>query len=339
MRNFKTGFFIAICFVQVNYAQINQKSEIIISEDNLISLINTIKQKRDSLFLIRQSRSQVVYNHRINDNTGNETIGVSDKENFKDLEARMKLLDSKLDFISSLLQKQNLEQATIIQKNTAVDPVENKTIKSSGKNTDDAYLREKIASLEQEIFQLRKAHLNEKKSVPITNKTTEKIIVQKETVTPKLNPVVPTAITNNYYTQPKEEAVQKSIRDTLVIEKREISDYDELVKKYSESSQNILFDNNSALVKETYFDSLDQLVALCHDNTKIDLFLKGFASQKGNVLYNQKLSMLRTESVKKYLIEKGVHPSRILSQYHGVDYASTSEENARRVTITYIIRR
>jgi outer membrane protein OmpA-like peptidoglycan-associated protein len=46
-----------------------------------------------------------------------------------------------------------------------------------------------------------------------------------------------------------------------------------------------------------------------------------------------------TENVKKYLIEKGIHPSRILSQYYGIDYASKTEKKARRVTISYIIRR
>ncbi len=48
--------------------------------------------------------------------------------------------------------------------------------------------------------------------------------------------------------------------------------------------------------------------------------------------------MQRTESVKKALINKGVHPTRILTQYHGIDYLSTSESLARRVDIELLIR-
>jgi outer membrane protein OmpA-like peptidoglycan-associated protein len=56
------------------------------------------------------------------------------------------------------------------------------------------------------------------------------------------------------------------------------------------------------------------------------VYLKGFASNKGNPVYNQNLSLQRTENVKKYLVKKGIHPSRILTQYHGIDYGATKEE-------------
>jgi hypothetical protein len=42
------------------------------------------------------------------------------------------------------------------------------------------------------------------------------------------------------------------------------------------------------------------------------------SSNKGNPVYNQNLSLQRTENVKKYLVKKGIHPSRILTQYHGI---------------------
>jgi len=48
--------------------------------------------------------------------------------------------------------------------------------------------------------------------------------------------------------------------------------------------------------------------------------------------------MQRTESVKKALINKGVHPTRILTQYHGIDYQATSNVEARRVDVELLIR-
>jgi hypothetical protein len=51
-------------------------------------------------------------------------------------------------------------------------------------------------------------------------------------------------------------------------------------------------------------------------------------------LYNQNLSLQRTENVKKYLVKKGIHP-RILTQYHG-NYGATKEELARRVELSLL---
>jgi hypothetical protein len=48
------------------------------------------------------------------------------------------------------------------------------------------------------------------------------------------------------------------------------------------------------------------------------------------------LSLQRTENVKKYLVKKGIHPSRILTQYHGIDYGATKEELARRVELSLL---
>jgi outer membrane protein OmpA-like peptidoglycan-associated protein len=62
---------------------------------------------------------------------------------------------------------------------------------------------------------------------------------------------------------------------------------------------------------------------------------KGFASNKGNPVYNQNLSLQRTENVKKYLVKKGIHPSRILTQYM-LDYGATKEELARRVELSLL---
>jgi outer membrane protein OmpA-like peptidoglycan-associated protein len=61
------------------------------------------------------------------------------------------------------------------------------------------------------------------------------------------------------------------------------------------------------------------------------MYLKGFAS-KGNPVYNQNLSLQRTENVKNIWL-KGIHPSRILTQYHGIDYGA-KEELARRVELS-----
>lgn len=338
MKNLIIGLFIAICLVQNNYAQTNKEGEIIISEENLISLINTIKQKRDSLFNINEKKNIALQNPNSTKNLATNTIESSSNIDYDLVMSRMTFLESKLDYLTLLIQKHNTSKPSTANKNVPSQSIYN----NKPQNDNNAYLLNRIKDLEKELNDVKKVQLNEKKLADVSNKTiVSKTITDNESpkVSPKTNSVSPTTITNNYYTPAKVEPAQKNIRDTIVIEKRDVSDYDDLVKKYSNSSQNILFDNNSAVINSSYFDTLDQLVILSNSNSKIDIQLKGFASKTGNVSYNEKLSLERTESVKKYLIDKGIHPTRILSQHHGIDYASKKEENARRVTIIYVIRR
>jgi len=132
---------------------------------------------------------------------------------------------------------------------------------------------------------------------------------------------------------------RKSSIDTLVIEKRELSDYPELMKKFDSFQSEIYFDNNSKEIKVDQIQTLDKITTILKSTDKIDVYLKGFASNKGNPAYNQNLSVQRTESVKKYLVKKGIHPNRILTQYHGIDYDTNNEELARRVEMSFLIRK
>ena len=154
-------------------------------------------------------------------------------------------------------------------------------------------------------------------------------------------------------------SVPATFQDSVAVQKKKLTDYkgltaqelkavsapvkktveDDLLKKYSGLKHQVLFENNSAEVNNSYFEILNQLVVLCGENPKMDVLLKGFASKKGKPAYNQKLSLIRTETVKKHLIEKGLDSGRIFSQYHGVDHSSKSEDFARRVTISFLIRR
>jgi outer membrane protein OmpA-like peptidoglycan-associated protein len=79
---------------------------------------------------------------------------------------------------------------------------------------------------------------------------------------------------------------------------------------------------------------LDEVVTILKSKNRC--VFKGFASNKGNPVYNQNLSLQRTENV---MVKKGIHPSRILTQYHGIDYGATKEELARRVELSFIIRK
>ncbi|NBC58388.1 MAG: OmpA family protein [Bacteroidetes bacterium] len=132
--------------------------------------------------------------------------------------------------------------------------------------------------------------------------------------------------------------LQASLKNKY-FEQDKFSNYERLNRVYGEFEQKILFANNSKSIQSKYFKDIDTLVSTLKNNEKVDVLIKGFASKKGNPVYNQDLSMQRTEAIKQQLISKGVHPTRILTSYHGIDYNATSESDARRVEISYIIRK
>jgi outer membrane protein OmpA-like peptidoglycan-associated protein len=114
--------------------------------------------------------------------------------------------------------------------------------------------------------------------------------------------------------------------------------FENLTSEYKGYSRSIYFSNNSTNLNEEGIKVVDELNKILDKNNNIDIVVKGFASNKGVALYNENLSMMRTESVKKALILKGIHPIRVLTQYHGIDYEAKADK-ARRVEISILVRK
>lgn len=129
------------------------------------------------------------------------------------------------------------------------------------------------------------------------------------------------------------------LKKELAIAKSTSSDYDALYVKFKSYNKAIYFANNATSVNAEGSQAVEELYGLLNENRNLDVVVKGFASNKGNASYNEKLSMQRTESIKRALVQRGVHPTRVLTQYHGIDYNATSAETARRVEITMLVRK
>ena len=82
---------------------------------------------------------------------------------------------------------------------------------------------------------------------------------------------------------------------------------------------------------------LDKLVYLFHQNNNILIHLEGHSDFRGNARQNMKLSRHRVETVKQYLIEKGVPESRIKTSSYGGSQPLSKGNNAsmknRRVEV------
>lgn len=129
-----------------------------------------------------------------------------------------------------------------------------------------------------------------------------------------------------------------ALKKELALKNVAPTSYDILIKKYKGFSRSIFFANNSTDLTEEGTKVVAELNEILDKNNNIDIVVKGFASNKGDAVYNENLSMMRTESVKKALILKGILPIRVLTEYHGIDFKATADK-ARRVEISILVRK
>ena len=98
----------------------------------------------------------------------------------------------------------------------------------------------------------------------------------------------------------------------------------------------ILFDNNSSIIKKQYFKDLDYLVEILNEEPSARIEIHGFASSPADAEYNKKLSLKRAESVKKYLVQHGISADRLATKGLSETYLKDSDEASRRVEIIKI---
>jgi OOP family OmpA-OmpF porin len=79
----------------------------------------------------------------------------------------------------------------------------------------------------------------------------------------------------------------------------------------------VLFDFDKSTVKPEAAAILDRLVAFMNENKEKKASLSGHTDSIGTEAYNIKLSERRVNSVRDYVVKKGVEPSRISGQGFG----------------------
>ena len=103
---------------------------------------------------------------------------------------------------------------------------------------------------------------------------------------------------------------------------------------------NLELETGKAVIRESSFPSLDELVNLLKRKPTFKLLIDGHTDNVGGMTYNQKLSQERADAVKKYLTDKGVDNSRVIAKGYGMTKPIVSNETAagrqknRRVEFT-----
>lgn len=71
------------------------------------------------------------------------------------------------------------------------------------------------------------------------------------------------------------------------------------------------FEFNSAVLKPSSYELLDKVYQILSKYPKLKLIVEGHTDDIGSDEYNDKLSLMRADAVKAYLVKKGIHPDSI----------------------------
>ncbi|MFH2094278.1 MAG: OmpA family protein, partial [Bacteroidota bacterium] len=80
---------------------------------------------------------------------------------------------------------------------------------------------------------------------------------------------------------------------------------------------NIYFKKASAELLSESFPELNKLYDYLKNNSSVEIEIAGHTSSEGTDEYNQNLSQNRAESVRAYLVKKGISDSRITAKGYG----------------------
>jgi outer membrane protein OmpA-like peptidoglycan-associated protein len=78
--------------------------------------------------------------------------------------------------------------------------------------------------------------------------------------------------------------------------------------------ENIFFETNKATLKPESYAQLEQVLKFMNSNPSVRMEISGHTDNVGSLKLNTNLSQARAESVVKYLVERGIDPSRLDSK-------------------------
>lgn len=108
-----------------------------------------------------------------------------------------------------------------------------------------------------------------------------------------------------------EDAVKESQSLADVLHKEEFEKNEKFVLK------NMYFDSNLDQIKKSSEPSLQLLLSFMQKREKVKIEISGHTDSRGDDDYNLDLSQRRAESVREYLIDKGISPKRIVAKGYG----------------------
>jgi OOP family OmpA-OmpF porin len=114
------------------------------------------------------------------------------------------------------------------------------------------------------------------------------------------------------------------------------------VQKFTGTIRGINFVSGSARITRSSFRTLDQAVAVLKEYPSVSLEIAGHTDDVGDAEKNKALSQARADSVKAYLVSKGIEETRLTAVGYGedkpVDPATTRAARAKNRRVEFQIR-
>jgi|LakMenE01Jun11ns_1017448.scaffolds.fasta_scaffold9949379_11 outer membrane protein OmpA-like peptidoglycan-associated protein len=128
----------------------------------------------------------------------------------------------------------------------------------------------------------------------------------------------------------------------LILKKRKPKQEPKPIKqKLKDVFDNLVFEFNKDVIKPTSYNYLDELADVMVQEPTWKLQIIGHTDNKGSEEYNLDLSTRRANSVKKYLISKGVNQDIITSEGKGetepIDTNDTEQGREKNRRVEFII--
>lgn len=105
------------------------------------------------------------------------------------------------------------------------------------------------------------------------------------------------------------------------------------VAPFDTNIRQVFFEISSDALSKEAKHTLDDLAETLKNNRKLKAELTGFSSQDGPKAFNRDLAMRRMNSVRTYLLKKGVHANQVSALSYGIDKHSEMNTYARRVEV------
>jgi len=142
------------------------------------------------------------------------------------------------------------------------------------------------------------------------NFTVEKVVGPKENDSRKAYYYIADAAITPYVSKPDLDAIVYGV------------DYVELM--------DLRFDLASATIEPRYYNELDEVASWMIKHPEMTYFVAGYTDQTGTDAINDPLSVNRANSVKKYLISKGVKESNLVTEGFGSSNPIVDKTKSRR---------
>ena len=95
--------------------------------------------------------------------------------------------------------------------------------------------------------------------------------------------------------------------------------------------------NQCEYIEESEYKTTVELLKALAEHPETQITLVGWADKTGIEARNETISARRAETVKRYLINKGIAAERISTESKGVDTQAADDNKARRAEIRLLI--